>query len=127
MDLILENIGDNRIAMAHYYELNGDLMADPDMEFTVDNENKTLMAESYQQDNLQFYERVDENPVIANDQNSFAREWLQNIKNARYKIQTIYTEEKEFQMDENPKELKEFCKNNNIGYMVQKEKEEKTR
>lgn len=124
MDLILENIGENRIAMSHYYQLNGDLMADPDMEFVVDNISKTLMAESYQLDSLQFYERVDGNPIIANDQNLFAREWLLNIKNARYKVQTVYTEGKEYQMDSNPKELKEFCKKSNIGYMVSKEKEE---
>lgn len=35
MDLNVEIIDDDRFAMAHNYELNGDLMADPDMEFTV--------------------------------------------------------------------------------------------
>ena len=33
MDLNIENIDENRFAMAHNYELNGDLMADPDVEF----------------------------------------------------------------------------------------------
>ena len=40
MDLNVEIIDDNRYAMSHNYVLNGDLMADPDVEFTVDKDNR---------------------------------------------------------------------------------------
>ena len=42
MDLNIEIIDENRLAIAHNFELNGDLMADPDVEFTVDKENRLL-------------------------------------------------------------------------------------
>ena len=123
MDLIIENIGDNKIAMSHYYELNGDLMADPDVEFVVDHENKYLIGDSFQQDNLAYYERANDNPIIINDINDFASDWLSNIKNARYKIEEIYTEDAHYTMSENQKELKQYCKDHGIMNIVRKEKE----
>ena len=80
MDLNVEIIEENRLAMAHNYELNGDLMADPDIEFTVDKENRLLYSQSYQQDNLQFYERVDGDPFRANELNRFMNQWIHNIQ-----------------------------------------------
>ena len=46
MPLTIEQVGDNFIAISHYYEQNGDAMADPDMEFAYDNDRKTLQAKS---------------------------------------------------------------------------------
>ena len=123
MDLIIENIGENKIAMAHYYELNGDLMADPDIEFVVDYENKYLIADSFQQDNLAYFERANDNPIIINDMNDFTSNWLSNIKSARYKIEEIYTEDAQYNMSENPKELKQYCKEHGVMNIVRKEKE----
>lgn len=123
MDLIIEDIGDNKIMMAHYYEQMGDLMADPDVEFIVDHENKYLIGDSFQQDNLAYYERADGNPIIINDLNVFASNWLNNIRDVRYKIETIYTEDAQYKMSENPKELKQYCKEHGVMNIVKKEKE----
>ena len=123
MDLIIENIGDNKIAMAHFYELNDDLMADPDIEFVVDHENKYLIADSFQQDNLAYFERANDNPIIINDLNDFTSNWLSNIKAAHYKIEEIYTEDAQYNMSENPKELKQYCKEHGVMNIVRKEKE----
>ncbi|MCY9669703.1 hypothetical protein M5X11_33130 [Paenibacillus alginolyticus] len=38
MDLIIENLVPNVISMTHYFELNGDLIAGPDMEIRIDPE-----------------------------------------------------------------------------------------
>lgn len=32
MDLVIEKLGDNHYSLTHYYEQNGDLCPDPDME-----------------------------------------------------------------------------------------------
>lgn len=37
--LCIEAISDNTISVAHYYEMNGDLVPDPDMVFLVENGN----------------------------------------------------------------------------------------
>lgn len=123
MDLNVEIIDDDRFAMAHNYELNGDLMADPDMEFTVDKENRLLYPQSYQQDNLQFYERVDGDPFRANELNRFMNQWIHNIQEQKYKVETIYTDEFELSAKENPNAVKKFCKEHGITKMAPKSKE----
>lgn len=120
MDLNVEIINDNRYAMSHNYELNGDLMADPDVEFTVDKDNRLLYPESYQQDNLQFYQRVDKDPVTAHQLNEFMDEWLNNIQENQYKVKAVYTEE---QVIENANDIRRFCKENNMANMAPKVKE----
>lgn len=120
MDLNVEIIDDNRYAMSHNYVLNGDLMADPDVEFTVDKDNRLLYPESYQQDNLQFYQRVDKEPVAAHQLNEFMDEWLNNIQENQYKVKAVYTEE---QVIENANDIRKFCKENNLANMAPKVKE----
>ena len=120
MDLNIEIIDDNRYAMSHNYVLNGDLMADPDVEFTVDKDNRLLYPESYQQDNLQFYQRVDKDPVAAHQLNEFMDEWLNNIQENQYKVKAVYTEE---QVIENANDIRRFCKENNLANMAPKVKE----
>ena len=123
MDLNVEIIDEDRFAMAHNYELNGDLMADPDMEFTVDKENRLLYPQTYQQDNLQFYERVDGDPFRANELNRFMNQWIHNIQEQKYKVETIYTDEFELSAKENPNAVKKFCKEHGIAKMAPKSKE----
>ena len=120
MDLNIEIIDDNRYAISHNYVLNGDLMADPDVEFTVDKDNRLLYPESYQQDNLQFYQRVDKDPVAAHQLNEFMDEWLNNIQENQYKVKAVYTEE---QVIENANDIRRFCKENNLANMAPKVKE----
>lgn len=45
-------------SMAHYYEQNGDLMADPDLTFSVDIEAGAIWPQTYQQDDLGLYQEV---------------------------------------------------------------------
>ena len=123
MDLNVEIIEDNRLVMAHNYELNGDLMADPDIEFTVDKDNRLLYPQSYQQDNLQFYERVDGDPFRANELNRFINQWIYNIQEQKYKVETVYTDEFELSTKENPSGVRKFCKEHGIAKMAPKSKE----
>jgi hypothetical protein len=96
MDLSVEWISDDRIAIAHYGEQNGDLMADPDMTLIVDNEAKTLMPATFQNDYVGVYQEVytDDGrwmPRLSRELTSFLSTWLKNIefqghilKEARY-------------------------------------------
>lgn len=88
MPLTIEQVGDNFIAISHYYEQNGDVMADPDMEFAYDNDRKTLQARTYQQDALQRYDEVygDDgyNEELEEELNLFAHEWFQTIEKQGY-------------------------------------------
>lgn len=88
MPLTIEQVGDNFIAISHYYEQNGDAMADPDMEFSYDNDRKTLQARTYQQDALQRYDEVygDDgyNEELEEELNLFAHEWFQTIEKQGY-------------------------------------------
>ena len=123
MDLNIEIIGDDRLAMAHNYVLNGDVMADPDVEFTVDKKNRMLYPQTYQQDSLQYFERIDDDSIRARELNHFMHEWLTNVVNQKYKVQTIYTEDKELSVKENPNAVRSFCKQNGIEMMAPKLKE----
>ena len=52
MPLTVEAAGENRIAISHYFEQNGDSLADPDMEFEVSHDAKALYARTYRQDTM---------------------------------------------------------------------------
>lgn len=88
MPLTIEQVGDNFIVISHYYEQNGDAMADPDREFAYDNDRKTLQARTYQQDALQRYDEVygDDgyNEELEEELNLFAHEWFQTIEKQGY-------------------------------------------
>lgn len=88
MPLTIEQIGDNYIAISHYYEQNGDAMADLDMEFAYDNDRKTLQARTYQQDALQRYDEVygndGYNEQLEEELNLFAHQWFQTIEQQGY-------------------------------------------
>lgn len=95
MPLTIEVIDEYRIAMSHHYELNGDMMADPDMEFMIDIDNERLNARTYQQDNLMIYQEIElnNNEVINTDLekqlNDFTNQWLNNIINNGYILEKM--------------------------------------
>jgi len=74
-----------RIAMAHNFIQNGDVMADPDMEIRIHREQKTAEALTFQQDSLGIYQEVYPgagtiNIALKKNLNSFLLAWLRNIK-----------------------------------------------
>ena len=123
MDLHVEKIEDDRIALSHYYKQNGDMMADPDMEFTFDTANRLLIAETYQQDNLSYFVTAEDSMETAQDLNYFASDWLQNIQNNRYRIREIGLEGKNLNTEDSYKDLKNFCSNYGLTKMVDKRRE----
>jgi len=87
VDVLTDNKESKRIAIAHNYIQNGDVMADPDMEIKIHKELKMAEAMTYQQDGLGIFQRVyndDEtkvNPKLKRQLNSFLNTWLTNLKN----------------------------------------------
>lgn len=76
-------------SVTHYYEQNGDLMADPDMTFLVDALSGDVCPLTYQQDGLGLYQEAASydrergvvcNPRLQADLTSFANQWMRNIK-----------------------------------------------
>lgn len=96
MPLSMDYLGQNRISISHTYLQNGDLMADPDMEFVFDLENKTLSARTFQQDGIGLYQIVEnqqgevDNPDLERQLNSFARQWFDNIQSQDYRRQRMH-------------------------------------
>ena len=126
MDLNIEIIGNNRIAISHYYEVNGDMMADPDVELIVDNLNKLLFPVTYQQDNMQVFYDVSTRPDMCASLNDFMKEWLTNVKANRYKIHEIKTDEMDLKFGRDDESIIKFCKEHDIESVSIKFKE-KTR
>lgn len=85
MTLSLDKIGSNSVAMAHYYEQNGDLMVDPEIVFDIDSKNKTLTAVSYQQDGMGIYKTYEPDSDEQDNCNSFVDTWFNNISTQAYK------------------------------------------
>ena len=79
-------IGENEIAVAHTYEMNGDLMYDPEMTFRIDTEEGALEPLTFRQDGgLPIYQEVYPEPgkwipKLRNDLSAFAEQWLKNIE-----------------------------------------------
>ena len=70
MPLCIQRLDKNRVALTHYGELNGDLMADPDMEFEIGEDY--IKPLTYQNDYRGYFT---DNPDA-----EFANMWLRNIK-----------------------------------------------
>lgn len=88
MAVCVDRLTERHYSIAHNYELNGDLMADPDMTF-FKSEDGPVYPCTFQQDNLGLY-RVGlditpegvietENTREQNDQAEFANSWMRNI------------------------------------------------
>lgn len=83
--------GTLRIAMAHNYTQNGDLMADPDMEIRINPSDRTVEALTYQQDGLGIYQEVYPEPgkvipKLKTDLNRFLNQWLSNLIDQGFKV-----------------------------------------
>lgn len=98
-------------------------MADPDVEFTVDKENRLLYPQTYQQDTLQIYERLDGNPIRINELNQFMNQWFNNITDQYYIVDKVYSENFELSKKENPSAMRKFCKEHDIPWMCPAPKE----
>ena len=61
------------ISMTHYYEQNGDLMADPDMEIQIYPIKSEAYALTYQQDNLGIYHTAEDGESIKASLNLFLK------------------------------------------------------
>jgi hypothetical protein len=93
MALVIEYVGEGPdglplVSVAHYFEQNGDLMSDPEMEFQVDGAGG-MHPVSFTQHSLGLYRvarwrdeegRVMCRPKLAKDLASFARTWDRNLK-----------------------------------------------
>ena len=87
MDLHVNILNKNgsvwRIALAHNYKSGGDVIPDPDMEVTVDFDNKTAQAETYQDT---YVYREANNERSRKELNEFLRMWLGNLIEHGHKI-----------------------------------------
>lgn len=94
MDLSMESLGytDYRglpvYYMAHYGEQNGDLMADPCIEFSVDREKGVIHPLNYRNDYMGLYQEVYRtrngqrlySPSLRTSLDDFLWHWLKNIE-----------------------------------------------
>lgn len=90
MDLVIEKLGDNHYSLTHYYEQNGDLCPDPDMEIRVHPSTKMAEALSFQ-DSFGYrcvYPEPDKIDIQAKaDLNDFLNFWLKNLIDQGFKYQ----------------------------------------
>ena len=90
VEQIFENEKFRIFSVAHYFEQNGDLMADPEMCFINIKAVGSFLPSYFKQDNIGMEQEsiIIENDVIKGyrakmqaDHSSFANMWLRNIKN----------------------------------------------
>jgi len=94
MDLNIDKLTDNRIALSHYYKHpSGDMIPDPDIEVIVDTERKIVYPVAYQ-DTYGYSvayeydangEIVGVNPKVKSSIESFFGQWLKNLQAQGFK------------------------------------------
>lgn len=82
MDLCVECIRDGVISLTHYYEQNGDLVPDPDMEVGIYSDSAEALTF---QDTLHYVQVYSEDglgyiPELKKDLNEFLHSWLCNLE-----------------------------------------------
>ena len=91
-DLVLEDIGEGDYSIAHYYEQNGDLMRDPEVTFTIDQERRSIHPTSYLQDNMGiYYETAKVTPEKEADLEVFLSQWFTNIRQQGFEVSEVRT------------------------------------
>jgi uncharacterized protein YqiB (DUF1249 family) len=98
MDLNVDNLLNNRIALAHNGLQNGDVMSDPDVEVKIYPDQKMAEALTFQNDYLGIYQEVHPEPgkyypKLKKDLNDFLDEWLSNMIEAKYELAERESEE----------------------------------
>jgi len=96
MDLVIEKLGDNHYSLTHYFEQNGDLCPDPDMEIRVHPSSKTAEALSLQ--DCFGYRCVYPEPETINirakaELNDFLNFWLTNLINQGFTLNSSVQDE----------------------------------
>ena len=88
MDLVVERLGENHFSLTHYYEQNGDLCPDPDMEIRIMPDMEMAEALSYQ-DSFGFRKVYYPDNMVdlkaKKDLNQFLNTWLNNLKKQGFK------------------------------------------
>jgi uncharacterized protein YqiB (DUF1249 family) len=84
MDLNVDRLSKETIALAHNGIQNGDVMSDPDVEVRIYPEQKMAEALTFQNDYLGIYQEVYPEPGkyyprLKKDLNEFLNEWLKNM------------------------------------------------
>lgn len=91
MDLSIDNLGGGRLALAHNYIINGDVVPDPDMEIMVNVKAKTVEAltyqgiEGYRQVYWEEHGKTYVNIKLKEELNKFLGLWLRNIAQQGHK------------------------------------------
>jgi uncharacterized protein YqiB (DUF1249 family) len=98
MDLNVDNLLNNRIALAHNGLQNGDVMADPDVEVQIYPDQKMAEALTFQNDYLGIYQLVYPEPgkfypKLKKELNTFLDDWLCNMIEAKYQLEEKESEE----------------------------------
>jgi hypothetical protein len=75
MDLTIEKVGECRLLVAHYYEQNRDIMADPEIRFRV--EDSEWIPYEYRHD--PYTHQLDYDGEV--DVRSFITQWNKNLEN----------------------------------------------
>jgi uncharacterized protein YqiB (DUF1249 family) len=98
MDLNVDNLLNNKIALAHNGLQNGDVMSDPDIEVKIYPDPKTAEALTFQNDYVGIYQVVypEEgkcNSKLKKELNIFLDDWLSNIIDAQYQLTETKSED----------------------------------
>jgi len=92
MDLNVDRLSKDTIALAHNGIQNGDVMADPDVQVKIYPEMKSAEALTFQNDYLGIYQEVYPEPgkyypKLKKELNEFLNDWLKNmIEVQEYKL-----------------------------------------
>jgi uncharacterized protein YqiB (DUF1249 family) len=92
MDLHVDKLTDDTIAIAHNYSENGDVVADPDMQLRIIRYHGKNYIEAMTFQNRFLYHEVYPEPgmfipKLKKQLNSFLRQWLTNLKSQGFKYE----------------------------------------
>ncbi len=91
MDLSVDNLLNDIIALAHNGIQNGDVMADPDVQVKIYPASKSAEALTFQNDYLGIYQEVypepgKYSPKLKKELNEFLNDWLVNVIEQGYEL-----------------------------------------
>jgi hypothetical protein len=78
-DLTVEKVREDRISIAHYAEMNGDALRDPEAVFRLADDDDLVVVEFRQETGLSTNVEYDEEGIENAEIHSFLRRWANNL------------------------------------------------
>ncbi len=105
LPLVIKRLAPNKIILAHYYEQNGDLIPDPEMEILINHNIRVAVPMSFKNALIEKVWKAGkgkDSDKLGRELESFLEMWLKNIEAQKYPIKEQLKKRRKARINQTP-------------------------